>query len=617
MITIIILTWNGISKTKKCLESLFNTNLPSDLEVIIIDNGSKDGTVQYLETLQERKLKIIKNISNLGYSRAVNIGINAAKIKSDILLLNNDTEILDKNWLVAMSQSINQVKNIGVLGVKILRPDLSLQHCGAYMPLETMRGQQIAGGETDINQFNGMQQVESVVFACALIKRSTIDKIGLLSEDFFAYYEDSDYCDRCRKAGLKVVINGDIKIVHHENSSTKENKVSFSEIYEKSRTIYINKWKHELEVYRYSMDLDWHSIVNFPSGYATSSREILLALENDAIINGQGVRSRYKYVYGAGTPFPVNENEHTDSYMLNCIKQREFGNANLQVVYAQGDVFEKNTGKYKIGFTMLETSGIPKEWVQQANLMDEIWVPSNFNKETFVNSGVQTPIRVVPLGIDPNYFNPQISGKRFSEKFTFFSVFEWGERKAPEILLKAFSDEFSKNESVCLVCKINNFDPSINLNHEISALGLNANGAQITILPNFLVKGYEMAVLYKSADAFVLPTRGEGWGMPILEAMACGLPVIATNWSAQTDFLNEKTGFPLNIEKLIAAEAKCPYYSGFKWAQPSYEHLRSLMRAVFEGGEEVQKRAVFGAATAKKFSWEHTASIIRNRISAI
>jgi glycosyltransferase involved in cell wall biosynthesis len=453
--------------------------------------------------------------------------------------------------------------------------------------------------------------VESVVFACAYIKRTTLEKIGLLSEDFFAYFEDSDYCIRARREGLGIVMAGNVRLLHHENTSTKANAVDFSSFFNSSRDTFITKWRTKIEEVRYESYLDWHSIVNFPSGYATSSREILLALEWDAIINEHGVKTSYRYVYGRDSPFPVDEPTHSDSYLINCIRQREFGKSDTQVVYAQGDVFTKNTGKYKVGFTMLETSGIPKEWVKQANIMDEVWVPSSFNMQVFIDCGVKKPIKIVPLGVDLNYFHPAISSRRLSDKYTFLSVFEWGERKAPEILLKAFSDEFSENEDVCLVCKANNFDQSLDIENEIAKLNLRKGGAQIIVLPNLILRGYEVPALYRSVDAFVLPTRGEGWGMPMLEAMACGLPTIATNWSAQTDFMSHENSFLIDVDRLVPAKAKCPYYDGFKWAEPSYEHLRFLMRRLAEDPVSGQHIGQKGALTAKEFSWQNTAKKIQ------
>lgn len=66
----------------------------------------------------------------------------------------------------------------------------------------------------------------------------------------------------------------------------------------------------------------------------------------------------------------------------------------------------------------------------------------------------------------------------------------------------------------------------------------------------------------------MLTTRSEGWGMPVIEAMAGGLPVIATDWSAHCDFMNEANAYPLPVDALIPAQAKCPYYAGFRWADP-------------------------------------------------
>lgn len=595
-ISIVILTWNGVTLTRRCLTSLKLDNLPPHVEVIVVDNGSSDGTQEYVRGLP--RVKLIENGKNLGYAKAVNIGIKAAAADADIVLLNNDVELIESDWLDRLAIVADSDAGFGVVGVKILREDETLQHCGAYLPVDTMWGQQLAGGEVDIGQYSGIIECESVVFACVYIKRSTLQKVGLLSEDFFAYFEDTDYCLRTSLAGLKVVMCGDIRIKHSENSSTKVNKVSHNDIFINSQKVFRSKWGKHLDETRYIQALDWHSIINFPSGYAGSSRCFVEALDRI------GTSVRYKYVYGPGTVFPVVEPEHSDSYIVNIIRAREFGKASVQVVYAQGDVFEKNTGRYKIGFTMLEVDGLPAEWVRQANLMDEVWVPSTFNERTFRNAGVIVPIRVVPLGIDPAYFSPSIRGAKVDDEFTFLSVFEWGTRKAPDILLRAFSDEFSASEPVRLLCKVNNFDPSVNVRSEIMKLNLRTHGGRILIAENQILKQYELGVLYKSADCFVLPTRGEGWGMPILEAMACGLPVIATQWSSQTDFMTLENSLPLKIDGLIPAVAKCPYYDGFRWAQPSYEHLRTLLRWVYEHKSEARaigERAAQDAA--KHWTW--------------
>ncbi|MCX5713491.1 MAG: glycosyltransferase family 4 protein, partial [Candidatus Omnitrophica bacterium] len=330
------------------------------------------------------------------------------------------------------------------------------------------------------------------------------------------------------------------------------------------------------------------------------------------------VKINYKYTYGPGTPFPLDEKPMTDNYIMNIVLQRQSKPSKVEVSYCQGDAFFKNSGKYKIGYTMLEVTGLPKEWVNQANMMNEVWVPSEFNKMTFIQSGVKVPIYTMPLGIDENYFNPHIKPFKKSGKYTFLSVFEWSERKAPEILFNAYSKAFSKKDNVMLICKIANVNSDVNVYEEIEKMNLPEKMADFELLYNVYLQDYDMARLYRTADCFVLPTRGEGWGMPITEAMSCGLPVIATDWSAHKDYMDNSNAYPINVKRLIPAEAKCPYYKGFQWAEPDEEHLIYLMRHVFTQQDESARKGLKAHnEIAAKYTWDHTAKRVIDRIKNI
>jgi GT2 family glycosyltransferase len=608
-VCIIVLAWNGVDYTKRCLASLRANTVFPDYRVTVVDNGSIDGTPKLLESVDW--IKVIRNDRNLGFVRGNNIALRQCPPECDVILLNNDTEILQPDWIERLQQTAHAAPENGIVGCRLRRPSGMLQHAGAYMP-PTFWGQQIGGNEEDINQFNTDREVESVVFACAYIKRELLDRIGLLDEEYTSYFEDTDYCMKAREAGFHTLCCGSVTLLHHENTSITANGSNFTEVFEKSRAVFSKRWKKQIESGRYNRKLAWQSIVNFESGYAISSKQLMLAMDR------MGVELSYKYAYGPGTPFPLPEPEASDSYMINFIRQRPFAGSGVQVLYGQGDVFDRNNGKYKIGFSMLETDHIPAAWVAAANRMDEVWVPSSFNAETFRNSGVKRPIHVIPLGIDPDYFNPSITSYRLGDLFTFLSVFEWGERKAPEILLKAFNDEFKHDEDVALVCKTNNSDPGVNVATQVRRMKLKATGGRIIFSLNELIPTAQLPALYRSADCFVLSTRGEGWGMPVLEAMACGLPVIATDWSSHCDFMNEENAYPVRVERLVFAEAKCPYYKGFKWAEPSYEHLRAQMRHVYENREEARAKGARAAIEAReRWTWNHGAKKIIGRLQAI
>ncbi|HWB58527.1 MAG TPA: glycosyltransferase family 2 protein, partial [Chthoniobacteraceae bacterium] len=323
-VCIIILAWNGLEYTRRCLETLRESTIFPDYRVILVDNGSTDGTADYAKTLGW--VELIRNEENVGFVRGNNMALKRCAKECDVILLNNDTEIVQPNWISEMQKTAYNAPDTGIVGCRLRRTNGMLQHAGAYMP-PTYWGQQFGSNEQDINQYNSDRDVDIVVFACAYLKREVLDRLGLLNEEYISYFEDADYCFNARKAGYRTVCCGSVTVVHHENVSTAINGVRLNDVFEKSAAVFRKHWKAGVEE-RYQWALDWHSIVNFETGYGISSKQLMLAMDR------LGAKVAYKYVYGWGTPFPVPEKEASDNYMLNVIRNRTFGESRVQVVYA-------------------------------------------------------------------------------------------------------------------------------------------------------------------------------------------------------------------------------------------------------------------------------------------
>lgn len=602
-VRIVILTWNGLEYTRACLESLFaRTDTRVPWSICVVDNGSRDGTLDYLRTLP---VELIANETNLGFTRAVNQGIKVAPPDADILLLNNDLEIRDAGWLDGLIDAAYSAAETGIVGCRLVNGAGQILHAGVELPADTYWGLEIGGGEPDVGQYQRRREIESVVGACFYIKRAVIDAIGLLDERFFAYYEDTDYCLRARQAGWRTVYAGDVTLLHHENVSTRINRVDFRRLHRTSQELFYEKWPPEM-IEPTGPSVFWHSLVVRPYGYAQSSRKLVLELDR------QGVDVRLSYVYGVDNMEPPD-----DDPKIREMKARPKDLSLSQVVYAQGDAFCKNSGRYRIGYTMLEVDGLPDDWVQQANQLDEVWTPTHFNAETFATSGVRRPIHVMPLGVDLDHFHPAVEGHGFRNRFIFLSLFEWGRRKGPDVLLRAYTRAFHRTDPVLLVLKIDNSDPTINVAREIEGLDLPADRANIAVLLNHRYTPEMLATLYRSADCFVLPSRGEGWGLPALEAMACGRPVIATRWGGLGELIDDAWAYPLRVREIVPARDKCPYYAGLRWAEPDEEHLVHLLRRVYDNQGEATAKGERAATTATRWSWEAAAARIRERLVSV
>ncbi|GAF13629.1 hypothetical protein JCM19046_1069 [Bacillus sp. JCM 19046] len=235
--SIVILTYNQLELTKLCLTSLFKHTDLSETEIIIVDNGSTDGTQAHLN--KENRITFIENQTNQGFAKACNQGVKMAK-GEDILFLNNDTIVTD-NWLVSLRKLLHSEKTIGMVGPMsnyvsgsqlIDDPYTSLDQVDEYAKKRRKKYDQ------------QHKYVLRLVGFCLLVKRTVIEKIGGFDEQFaIGSFEDDDYCLRAVSAGFKLAIALDTHVHHHGHATfTGSPEINFNQTYLENRARYVAKW---------------------------------------------------------------------------------------------------------------------------------------------------------------------------------------------------------------------------------------------------------------------------------------------------------------------------------------------------------------------------------------
>lgn len=299
-------------------------------------------------------------------------------------------------------------------------------------------------------------------------------------------------------------------------------------------------------------------------------------------------------------------------------------------------------GGRKILYTMMETSNhIHHEYAERLNLADEVWVPCQWNVDTFRASGVLVPIKVMPLGVDVGLFKPGADPLPLRAKgFRFISVFGWSYRKGFDVMIQAFLEEFSSKDDVSLVMSTrfvgqvsrSGQDRIASDFKQVRALVGKPDGE----LPHILLHSArtpdrDMPRLYAAGHCFVLISRGEGWCLPACEAAACGLPVIAADHGGQRDFLTADNSYLVPPDGYFTSNRQDIAFRNLAWIShfyegqefPAYERpaidlCRAHMRRVYENYGEAKARAEkLRARIVSEFSWEKAVDRVYGRLKEI
>lgn len=226
-LSIIIVNFNTKKLTLDCIKSIIKSKLKVGYEIIVVDNGSTDKIPKskFYELIDKAcQLKLITNEANLGFARANNQGIKIAKGKY-VLLLNSDTVVKD-GAVEKLYEFAEAHEDAGVVGSKLLNKDGSVQNSVFHFPTIINAIRQFWFGEKNlfglyVPETFEPTTVNAVVGASFLITPKAREKLGVLDERYFFYYEDLDYCKRVWDAGLKVYYVPDAEIIHLKGASGK------------------------------------------------------------------------------------------------------------------------------------------------------------------------------------------------------------------------------------------------------------------------------------------------------------------------------------------------------------------------------------------------------------
>lgn len=252
--------------------------------------------------------------------------------------------------------------------------------------------------------------------------------------------------------------------------------------------------------------------------------------------------------------------------------------------------FRKN-----IAIVPFETTRVPRSWVGKINQFDALLVPCVQNIQMFRDSGVKIPIELIHWGVDGEKYYPV--ERRVDRPFTFGHMGALSVRKGTDLLVAAFREAFPKEQDVRLICKSSNPTFRFDTFHD----------PRIKIYLDRWTHEEMLNMFFKQIDTFVFPTRGEGFGLTPLEAMATGIPAIVTGWSGPMEYMNPDVGWLLDY-KMVHADAFAD--SVYKedcgdWAEPSKEDLVAKMRYAYTHRDEVAaKGKAAGEHVKQNWLWQ-------------
>jgi len=611
--------------TNECIESLRASEIDHRFNIILVEsNKQSDFVYPNIDKLLVPK-------EDFHFNKYFNIALK--ECTSDWVILANDDLIFHDRWFSVIHSvySTNpQVKSFSPWSnnwhPKYLNQDTPV-HLGYYSAIH-MTGW------------------------CYVIRRNEVFSIiGEWDENYWFHYQDDDYAMNLLDNKIPHALIRDAKVTHIGQQSHNvlgKQKLS-KDTSEVARPYFLKKWKKYVDE---NEDWDplvrWNKYIMNPNNLEKQPKQLALI---DPTVSDNGkptvIWEGSQFVYHSlalvnREQCKLLDNEYNLSlvpYEPDTFKPMEPELKKLEALVLKKvpkvDVHIRhqwpfnpnppNVGKWVV-IQPWEFGSLPQDWVPLfKDKVDEMWVPSQYVRDVYIASGVPAEkVYVIPNGIDPKRFNPSIEKYKINNtNFKFLFVGDTIHRKGIDILLNAYIQEFTSKDKVTLVIKdmgSDSFYKGQTMKEKIIAIQDDKS------MPNLLyidakLTDQEMAGLYPACDVLVHPYRGEGFGLPILESMACGVPTIVSNGGSCLDFCNNKNSIFVDAPKKIYDTTKLgqtQLVSNLWLLEPDINDLKVKMRETFSGSYNLQalgQKASMDALT--NWTWEQSSKILKERLNIL
>lgn len=240
---VVVVSWNGVALTERCVRSLLDDPLAGELDVIVVDNASSDATPQWLDQIErDARVRVVRNRENLGFAAACNQGLAlGAERDPDVLVILNNDIVVTPGWLRTLHNHLRRDPSIGLIGPVTNNIGNEARIETAYRDLLAMQSEQVrlTGAAAGITF-----EIPVLAFFCVAMPRDVYAEVGGLDANFgTGFFEDDDYCQRVRKLGRRIVCAEDV-FVHHELSASfdKIDQAERARLFERNRAYYESKW---------------------------------------------------------------------------------------------------------------------------------------------------------------------------------------------------------------------------------------------------------------------------------------------------------------------------------------------------------------------------------------